>query len=122
MTKEDLENAVEDEFGVKYSKDWKRLLRAPEELKGEYTIREGVKAIGYGAFLSCKYLKGVNIPNGVTSIGDWAFMGCSSLTCINIPDSVTSIEDCAFVNSDNLPSQIKSYIIKRFGEVFELWF
>ena len=28
VTKEDLKNAVEDEFGVKYSKDWKRLLKA----------------------------------------------------------------------------------------------
>lgn len=28
VTDEDLENAVEDEFGVKYSKDWKRLLKA----------------------------------------------------------------------------------------------
>ena len=26
---DDLRNAVEDEFGVKYSKDWKRLLKAP---------------------------------------------------------------------------------------------
>ena len=56
VTKEDLENAVEDESAVKYSKDWKRLLRAPTELRGEYAIREGVKAIGDNAFYNCNKL------------------------------------------------------------------
>ena len=32
---QDLLNAAEDEFGVKYSKDWKRLLKAPQNLEGE---------------------------------------------------------------------------------------
>lgn len=73
MTKEDLENAVEDEFGVKYSKDWKRLLRAPDELRGKYIIREGVKVIGEDAFFNCVDLKDVNIPNSVTNIGGCAF-------------------------------------------------
>lgn len=104
VTKEDLENAVEDEFGVKYSKDWKRLLRAPEELRDKYIIREGVKVIGDRAFFSCEYLKDVNIPNSVTSIGDASFMVCGSLTSIDIPDSVTSIGDDAFRNCDSLTS------------------
>ena len=42
---QDLLNAVEDEFGVKYSKDWKRLLKAPQNLEGDYSIREGAKVI-----------------------------------------------------------------------------
>ena len=56
VTDEDLENAIEDEFGVKYSKDWKRLLKAPKELRGKYTIREGVKVIGDDAFYNCNKL------------------------------------------------------------------
>lgn len=96
VTEEDLENAVEDEFGVKYSKDWKRLLKAPSGLKGEYSIREGVKVIGNRAFLYCKFLTNINIPNSVTSIGEAAFWGCESLTNINIPNSVTTIGDSAF--------------------------
>lgn len=43
-------------------------------------------------------------------------MYCSSLTNIHIPDSVTSIGRGAFNNCDKLPPQIKSDIIKRFGE------
>ena len=96
VTKEDLENAVEDEFGVKYSKDWKKLLDAPHGLKGEYSIRKGVKVIGNSAFWLCSSLTNINIPNSVTTIGESAFGGCESLTNINIPNSVTTIGDEAF--------------------------
>ena len=96
VTDEDLENAVEDEFGVKYSKDWKRLLKAPSGLKGEYSIRKGVEVIGNGAFAFCNSLTIINIPNSVTTIGESAFLGCESLTNINIPNSVTTIGKSAF--------------------------
>ena len=91
VTDDDLRNAVEDEFGVKYSKDWKRLLKAPENLKGKYSIRKGVEVIGNGAFAFCNSLAIINIPNSVTTIGESAFGGCESLTNINIPNSVTTI-------------------------------
>ena len=93
---DDLKNAVEDEFGVKYSKDWKRLLWAPSGLEGEYHIREGVKVIGNGAFGRYNSLTSISIPNSVTNIGDEAFSWCRSLTNINIPNSVTNIGDEAF--------------------------
>ena len=90
------QNAVEDEFGVKYSRDWKRLLKAPSGLKGEYSIRKGVKVIGNRTFERCDSLTSINIPDGVTNIGDWAFSSCRSLTCINIPSRVTNIGEGAF--------------------------
>ena len=96
VTKKDLENAVEDEFGVKYSKDWKRLLKAPSGLNGKYSIRKGVEVIGNSAFSFCSSLTNINIPNSVTNIGYTAFMYCKSLTNINIPNSVTNIGDSAF--------------------------
>ena len=48
------------------------------------------------AFLGCKSLKRVIIPDGVTSIGDKAFAECEVLERITIPDSVTSIGEEAF--------------------------
>ena len=96
VTDDDLRNAVEDEFGVKYSKDWKRLLKAPESLSGKYTIRKGVKVIGNNAFWWCDSLTNINIPNSVTNIGYEAFECCRSLTNINIPNSVTYIGYNAF--------------------------
>ncbi|WP_443924906.1 leucine-rich repeat protein, partial [Prevotella sp.] len=93
VTKEDLENAVKDEFGVLYSKDWKRLLMAPINLKDNYSIKEGVKVIGDNAFVLCNSINSIEIPNSVTNIGDSAFNSCN-----------------------NIPSKIKSEIIQRFGE------
>ena len=119
VTDEDLENAVEDKFGVKYSKDWKRLLRAPDELRYEYTIREGVKVIGDRAFSKCYYLKGVFISNSVTSIGEGSFLDCSFLSNINIPNSVTSIGKCAFwscrsLTSIDIPNSVTSILGRAF--------
>ena len=116
VTEEDLKNAVEDEFGVKYSRDWKRLLRAPDSLGGGYSMSEGVKVIGDSAFWGCESLTSINIPNSVTTIGWCAFQGCESLTSINIPNSVATIGDGAFWGCINLLSRIKSDIIQRFGE------
>ena len=117
---DDLRNAVEDEFGVKYSKDWKRLLKAPSGLNGMFSIRKGVKVIGNRAFLYCKFLTNINIPNSVTSIGEAAFWGCESLTTINIPNSVTTIGDSAFYGCKSLPTYMIFDIIQRFGkEVFD---
>ena len=111
VTDEDLENAVEDEFGVKYSKDWKRLLEAPRSLSGKYSIRKGVKVIGNRAFAFCNSLTIINIPNSVTTIGDSAFAWCEFLTIINIPNSVTSIgisafEGCECLISINIPNSV----------------
>ena len=113
VTEEDRKNAVEveDEFGVKYSKDWKRLLRAPESLSGKYSIRKGVKVIGDRAFGGCKFLTNINIPNSVTTIEDSAFAFCDSLTSINIPNSVTTIGDSAFwgcksLTNINIPNSV----------------
>ena len=102
VTKEDLENAVKDKFGVLYSKDWKRLLRTPESLSGKYSIRKGVKVIGNVAFWGCKSLTNINIPNSVTTIGDSAFVGCESLTNINIPNSVPTIGEQTFLGCESL--------------------
>ena len=106
VTEEDLKNAVEDEYGVKYSKDWKRVLKSPTDLDGVYSIRKGVKVIANNAFRFCKSLVNINIPKGVTSIGDWAFNGCESLTNINLPDSMTSIGYSAFSDCESLTSII----------------
>ena len=113
VTEEDLKNAIEDEYGVKYSKDWKRLLRAPSRLTGRYSIRKGAKVIGKNAFFKCISLTSINIPDSVTSIGDCAFNACESLTNINIPNSVTSIgagafRGCISLANINIPDGVTS--------------
>ena len=111
VTYDDKKNAVEDEFGVKYSNDWKRLLKAPESLSGKYSIRKGVKVIGDYAFYWCKNLNSIDIQNSVTTIGKGAFSDCDSLTSINIPNSVTTIgrgafRGCESLTSINIPNSV----------------
>ena len=95
-TDEELREAFVDEWGVKYSKDGRKLLKAPYELNGTYSIRKGTKIICDEAFGLRRSLIEVVIPNSVTSIGNEAFSGCESLTSIIIPNSVVCINGNPF--------------------------
>ena len=96
VTEEDEKDAWTDEFGVKYSKDGKKLIECTDDNLTNYTIRQGTRSICDTAFFLCGSLQSVTIPDSVTSIGDRAFAFCSSLQSVTIPNSVTSIGDCAF--------------------------
>ena len=110
-TEEELKEAFVDEWGVKYSKDGRKLLKAPKKLDGIYSIRKGTKIICEEAFrwsktIGCLFLKSLVIPDSVTNIGDYAFWGCKSLKSLVIPDGVTSIGDCAFYDCESLKSLV----------------
>ena len=125
VTDEDLAEAVTDEFGAKYSKDGKRLLKGCDDIE-QYKIKEGTKIICDSAFSWCRSLQEISIPNSITSIGGNPFAHCnciikslskhfivennvlynadkttliafiSNQATFIIPNSVTSIGDSAF--------------------------
>ena len=95
-TKEELKEAFVDEWGVKYSKDGRKLLEAPGELSGTYSVKESTRIICDSAFSCCYSLSEIVIPSSVTSIGDRAFCGCSSLKYISIPKSVIGLNGNPF--------------------------
>ena len=137
--------SIMDEFGVNYSKDGRKLLKAPQNLDGTYSIKEGVRiicnnafwgccsltdivipdsvtSIGDKAFYRCSSLTSFVIPNGVTRIGTWTFLGCSSLKEVAIPDSVTSIGDGAFCGCSSLKYiSIPKNVICLNGNPFFNW-
>ena len=115
-TDEELKEAFTDEFGVKYSKDERKILQAPQGLNGTYSIRKGTKIICDRAFVDCKSLRSIVIPDGITSIGYGAFSGCKSLADIVIPDSVSSIGDCAFEGCKSLCSLVIPDSVTGIGE------
>ena len=104
VTEEDKKDAWTDKYGVKYSKDGKKLIECTDDNLTNYTIRQGTRCIGYKAFYYCSSLQSVSIPKSVTSIGDSAFYYCPSLQSVTIPDSVTSIGDWAFNDCKSLQS------------------
>lgn len=68
-------------------------------------IPEGVvTSIGDEAFIWCRFIKSIYIPNGITNIRHKAFEWCDSLESIYIPESVTSIGIEAFYNCGALAS------------------
>ena len=112
-TEEELKEAFVDEWGVKYSKDGRKLLKAPEELSGAYSVKEGTRIICDWAFYGCRSLSEIVISSSVTSIGDSAFDTCHSLSEIVIPSSVTSIgdwafADCRYLSEIVIPSSVTS--------------
>ena len=119
VTVEDKKDAWTDEFGVKYSKDGKKLLKCTDDNLTNYTIKKGTRSICDQAFWDCKSLQSITIPDSVTSIGRSAFVGCSSLQSVTIPDSVTSIGNFAFnccksLQSVTIPDSVTSIGVSAF--------
>ena len=119
VTEEDKKDAWTDKFGVKYSKDGKKLIECTDDNLTNYTIRQGTRCIGYKAFYYCSSLQSVSIPKSVTSIGDDAFHDCSSLQSVTIPDSVKSIgrsvfRACISLQSVSIPKSVTSIGYRAF--------
>ena len=121
-TEEELNEAFVDEWGVKYSKDGRKLLGVPETLSGSYSVKEGTRIICNHAFWHCNSLSDIVIPSSVTSIGDRAFHWCLSLSDFVIPASVTSIGDRAFEDCSSLKYiSIPKSVIGLNGNPFAEW-
>ena len=91
------------------------LIKAKKDVSGNVEIRQGTKTIADSAFIVCRSLTSVTIPNSVTSISYDAFEGCKLLTNITIPDSVTSIDLYAFKDCTSLERVTISDSVTRIG-------
>ncbi|MDO4507405.1 MAG: leucine-rich repeat domain-containing protein [Spirochaetales bacterium] len=88
-------------------------------------IPDGIKKIGYEAFMDCTKLKKILIPDSVTEIEEGAFSGCSSLEEIRIPTQVLKIGGYAFSRCSSLkeiiiPESVQSIGDFAFGECSNL--
>lgn len=73
-------------------------------ITGTYDIPEN-------AFVNCKSLVTINLPNEITSIGDYAFKGCTSLVNMVLPTSLTNLgmnafQNCTVLESVTLPESL----------------
>lgn len=115
VTKEDLANAWIDEYGVKYSANKEKLLKAPTKenksefhlwkksvLNGSYRILQGTKSICDNAFLDCRELTTIYLPNSVKKIGNGSFSGCSGLKTLKLNEGLLEIGNEVFKNCKSL--------------------
>ena len=92
------------EDGILYSKDKLKLFACPPNKSGDVVINSKTGYIIREAFLNCKNITSVTMPEYLGKIGNSAFKECSGITNLVIPNSVYSIEDYAFYHCDNLES------------------
>lgn len=73
------EEVIVDEFGVEYSVDGTRVIKAPDGLSGHYNIKPGTKVICGGAFyLWESSLLSITIPASVEEVRGNPFIGCAA--------------------------------------------
>ena len=60
------------------------------------TLPESVTSVGSVAFVRCRVLKSIRIPDGVIEIGDRAFLGSYDLTDVQLPASIRSLGASVF--------------------------
>ncbi len=114
-------NFNSDGISVSVTKPYAAIISYGQELPAKLAIpsivtysfkRYIVTGIDDYAFVLCKSLTSVKIPNYVTSIGKEAFRGCSALTSVSIPNSVTTIGDEAFsgcgLTNVTIPNSVSS--------------
>ncbi len=78
-------------YGVLLNKNKTLLLQCPAGKSGVFNIPYGTVEIDAGAFIGCRQLTVITMPNTVKTIGAQAFEYCTGLTWITIPATVTNL-------------------------------
>lgn len=79
-------------------------------------IPEGVKKIGFRAFVGCTNLKQATLPETLVSLGNNCFNGCTSLEEMIIPNRIDTIGKGTFESCTGLKRLVLSENIKSIGE------
>ena len=91
---------LKDIDGVLFTKDGKKLIKAPAQMTGKYVVPEGVETICSYAFQNSQ-IEEVVLPDTLTKIETGAF-SWSNLRKIVVPKGVTEIEDSVFCSASKI--------------------
>lgn len=75
---------IVDKYGVEYDIKQKILIKASPDLREEYIIHQNTEIIHPFAFMDCKKIKSIVLPDKLQYIGSGSFLGCSRLERVNI--------------------------------------
>ena len=82
-------------------------------------LPDTIQTIGGEAFMNCRRLQNINIPEGVSELRGNTFEGCS-LEYVTVPDSVVEIHGECFLNCKKLQLiKLSSQITEIKGSTFE---
>lgn len=100
--------AIKDGISISGYTGNAEIVEIPGQIDGQPVI-----SIGYGAFIDCKTLTQVIIPEGVSAIASNAFDGCSNLMKVTIPSTITYISidfsRCTNLESLEVAEENESY-------------
>ncbi len=90
--------------GMIYSHDRSQLLFCPTAAVGAVSVPLGTRSIGAGAFVGCRAITSVTIPNTVTYVGEYAFayLGIGKVTFGGKGFSSVTVGDNAFLGCESL--------------------
>ena len=111
-----LEPLIIDESGVCVQYDV--VLKADvKKLKGEVSLREGVKRLVPYVFKGCTKVTAFILPDSLMMIDKGAFQNCTQLQSIQLPSQIDWIDDDTFQGCKKL-KYIKGTGIKSYGNLF----
>ena len=89
------------------------LIKAQESIANIYTIKNGTITVADEAFIRCRNLTNIIMPNSITNIGKRAFVYCNALEDISLSNSLTNIGDdvfnsCISLESITIPNSVMS--------------
>ena len=98
------------EDGAVYTGDGEMLLAYPGAAGDSFTVKEGTKEIGYGAFDGAS-LREIVLPGSLTKIGNYAFYDCKNLRAPVFPEGLAQlgmhcfdVEEMAFL-AEEIPEK-----------------
>ncbi len=91
---------LKDIDGVLYTKDGKKLIKAPAQMTGKYIMPEGVEELEAFAFQNSNFDE-VVLPDSLIKMGSSVFQ-YSSIKKMSVPKGIAKIEDNVFCDSHEL--------------------
>lgn len=103
-------SAFEDTAYYKNSSNWENdvlyignyLIKAKEDISGDYTVKDGTLLIAAEAFAYCDSLTGVTMPDSLLYICYEAFENCDRLSSVEFGNDLILIGSCAFESCPSL--------------------
>ena len=90
--------------GVLYTKDGKKLIKAPAQMTGKYIVPEGVEEIEAFAFQNSHFDE-IILPDSLEKIGTGAFQ-YSGIKKMTVPKGITEIEAVSYTHLDVYKRQL----------------
>lgn len=111
----ELTDIYTDNYGVIYSWDKERLLKAPDRFNvSSYTIPEGTLFVSDYAFKNSR-INSVHLPQSLLAIGYQSFCGCINLQTIEFPNNLVCCDTSAFARCQSLTEISFSNSMKYIG-------